>query len=176
MKDIVKSVIALTINVILCLTAMAQDKFTEGKQIVGDRTFEIKFSEINANRIAVISNLPQYKNGYSLPNGQTQPLMVRPSDIKVDTVVDRKIFYEVLKNKLKKLRINDETITVYYVFGQDGDVVDISFYILPRNTVITLRELALIDKRLREEVKASFKGPDYLNWPVIFFGRDIRFD
>jgi len=155
---------------------MAQDKFTEGKQIVGDRTFETRFSEVDVNRMSVNSQLPQYKNGYSLPEGQAQLLMVRPSDIKVDTVMDRKIFSEVLKNKLQKLRTNGERITIRYVFGKDGDVVDISSYSLPRNTFITPKELALIDKRLRKEVKASITGPDYLNWPVIFFGRDISFD
>jgi len=165
----------MTANIILCLTAMAQDKFTEGKQIVGDRTFETRFSEINANNMIVTSQLPQYRNGYGLPK-TTTTLAVRPGDMKVDTVVDREIFYEVLKDKLKNLRTNGEKITIFYVFGQDGDIVDIEGYFLPRNTVITPRELALIDKRLREEVKASFKGPDYLNWPMIFFGRDIRFD
>ena|SRR5690606_29480993 len=174
MKNIVKSVIAVTVNVILCLTAIAQDKFTEGKHTISDRVFETRFSEINANNMIVTSQLPQYRNGYGLPK-TTTPLAVRPGDMKVDTVVDREIFYEVLKDKLKKLRTNGEKITIFYVFGQGGDIVDIEGYFLPRHTVITPRELALIDKRLRKEVKASFTGPDYLNWPVIFFGRDIRF-
>src|SRR5690606_23410373 len=120
MKNIVKSVIAVTVNVILCLTAIAQDKFTEGKHTVSDRVFETRFSEIDVNRITVNSQLPQYKNGYSLPKGQTQPLMVQHADMKVDTVIDKRIFCEVLKNKLQKLKTNGERITIRYVFGQDG--------------------------------------------------------
>lgn len=175
MKNIVKSVIIVTVNILLCLTATAQDKFTEGKQTLDGRTFETRFTEIDVNIMIVNSQLPQYKNGYPLPMGPTHPLMVRPKDMKVDTVVDRMIVYNVLKHKLEKLRVNGERITISYVFGQDGNVVDISSYFLSRNTLITPKELALIDKRLRKEVKASFKGPDYLNWPVIFFGRDISF-
>lgn len=165
----------MIVSITFCLNAMAQVGFSEGKYTVDGRTFEIMFSDINANRMTVISKLPQYKEGYPLPEGPTPPLMVRRSDINVDTVADRQVFHEVLKGKLGELATNSEKIVIYYVFGQDGNIVDISFYILPRNTVITPEELALVDKRLRNEVTASFKGPDYLNWPVIFYGRDIRF-
>jgi len=168
--------LAITIaNMILCLTAEAQEKFTEGKLTVDDRIFETGFSEIDTNRMWVITKLPQYENGYPLPKSPTPPLPTRDGDMKVDTIIDKTVVHEVLRDKLEELKTNGERITIHYVFGQDGNVVDISSYSLPRNTLITPKELAMIDKRLRKEVKATFKGREYLEHPVIFFGREIRF-
>ncbi|MFB5945835.1 hypothetical protein [Albibacterium profundi] len=175
MKNIEKSAIILTVSIILCLTATAQDNFSEGKYTVDGRIFETTFSDIYANRMTVDSKLPQYKEGYPWPEGPNLPLMVLRSDMKVDTVIDRKIIYEVLEDKLENLKANGEELTVRYAFGPDGDVVDISSFSLARNTLITPQELALIDKRLRKEVRASFKGPDYRNWKVIPFVRELHF-
>lgn len=162
---------------LLNLTVSAQDNFSEGKYTVGDRTFETNFmGNGGSDGLLVIARLPQYKEGYPWPEGPNLPLMVRRRDMKVDTVIDRKIIYEVLDNKLETLRRKGEEITISYAFGPDGNVVDISSYSLARNTIITPKELALIDKRLRTSVTASFKGSDYLNWKVILFVRELTFD
>lgn len=163
----------MIVSITLSLNALAQDNFTEGKYAVDGRTFKAKF--MGTDGLLVISKLPQYKEGYPWPEGPNLPLMVLRSDMKVDTVIDRKIIYEVLKDKLENLKANGEELTVRYAFGPDGNVVDISSYSLARNTVITPEELALIDKQLRKEVTASFKGPDYRNWKVILFVRELHF-
>ncbi|MFC3198142.1 hypothetical protein ACFOET_11020 [Parapedobacter deserti] len=172
MKNFLKLLGITIINILLCLTVSAQQKFTEGKMIVDEISFEVSFPKTES--IVVSSRLPKYKDGYPLPQSPTPPLPIRRGDMEVDTLIDRKIIYEALKEKLDKLKANSEKITIRYVFGQDGNVLDISSYSLPKNT-LTPKELAVIDKRLRKEVKATFKGREYLEHPVIFYGREIRF-
>lgn len=93
----------------------------------------------------------------------------------VDTLVDRNVICDVLGDKLAALQANKDWVSIDYVFGHHGNVLDITSYSFPKNTLITPKEVALIDKRLREEVKAVFRGREYLNWPVIFYGRRITF-
>jgi|GEM_PF-1919894 len=174
-KYIVRLALAMSVSSMLFSAAMAQEKFTEGKLTTGNKTFEVAYSNIDPNNMIVISRLPQYKKGYPRPNTSAPPLPIRKGDMKVDTVLDRTIIYEVLKDKLEALKNNREKFIIYYVFGQDGNVVDIPSYNLFRYTSITPKELALIDKRLRKEVKTTFKGRNYLQFPVIEYGREISF-
>ncbi|MFC3198140.1 hypothetical protein ACFOET_11010 [Parapedobacter deserti] len=166
--------IALT-NLIFLLNTEAQEKFIEGKQTMGDRTFEIRISKINPERMWVTTRLPQYKNGYPLPETPTPPMPLQKGDLNVDTTTEKTIIHQVLKHKLEKLKKNNEQITIHYVFGQDGNIVDIESFSFPKNTLITPKELYMIDKRLRKDVKATFKGREYLEHPVIFYGREIWF-
>ncbi|MFC3198144.1 hypothetical protein ACFOET_11030 [Parapedobacter deserti] len=176
MKNFLRLLIITTLaNVIWCSIVGAQEKFTEGKKIIGNQSFETKFLESSMNRMVVITKLPQFKNGYPLPTSPTPPLPIRSGDMEVDTVVDRNIFFDVLKSKLDALNTNKEVVIINYVFDHDGNILDISSYGFPKNTLITPKELYMIDKRLRKEVKATFKGREYLEHPVIFYGREIRF-
>ncbi|MFB5945832.1 hypothetical protein [Albibacterium profundi] len=169
-----KHLIYSTCFLFLCVSASAQEKFVEGDMTVYGKTFEVFFLK-DFDAIVVDSSLPVYKDGYPKPQGPSRPLTIRKGDMKVDTLVDRNIIYDVLGDKLTALQANGDWVSIDYVFGHDGNVLDISSYSLPKNTLITPKEVALIDKLLREEVKAVFKGREYLNWPVIFYGREIRF-
>ena len=175
MKSILKFAVVVAVSVLLYFPTTAQERFTVGTYTVDGRDFRVRLSRTNSSRMGVISALPQYTDGYPQPKQPFPPLGIRPGDMKVDTTVDRKVFCEVLKNKLEALRENSEIITISYVFEHNGEVLDITDYTFPRNTIITPKELALIDKRLRREVKASFKGREYLQHPVIYYGREIRF-
>ncbi|RQP15756.1 MAG: hypothetical protein EAS52_14040 [Parapedobacter sp.] len=168
-----KHPIIFVILAFLSSAVIAQDKFAEGKMIVDGTSFEISFPR--TENMVVSSSLPQYKNGYPLTKSPTPPLPIRDGDMIVDTLTDRKIIYKVLKDKIEKLKMNGEQLTIRYVFGQDGNVLDISSYSLPKNTLITPKELAQIDKCLREKVKATFKEREYIEFPAIRYGRQIRF-
>ncbi len=168
-----KHLIIFSILAFLPPTVIAQDKFVEGKMTIDGTSFEISFPR--TENMVVSSSLPKYKNGYSLPKSPTPPLPIRDGDMKVDTLTDRKIIYKALEGKLEKLKMNDEQLTIRYVFGQDGNVLDISSYSLSKNTLISPKELAQIDKCLRENVKATFNGREYLEFPAIRYGRQIKF-
>jgi len=161
-------------NVVFCSISEAQEKFVQGLQTVDGKTFKVTFSK-SFDIMSVDSRLPIYKDGYPQPQSPTPPLPIRSGDMEVDTVVDRNIFFDVLESKLDALNTNKEVVIINYVFDHDGNILDISSYGFPKNTLITPKELAMIDKRLRKEVKASFKGREYLEHPVIFYGREIRF-
>lgn len=175
MNSFTKLIIAIAVHTILFSHGMAQETFKIGKQVVCGTTFTVSFGEVDPNTMLVESRLAQYKDGYPRAEGPRPPWPIEKKDKKVDTVAEKRVLQEVLKDKLNKLNTNNEEITIRYVFSQEGNVVDISSYSLSRNTLVTPKELALIDKRLRKEVKATFTGPAYLQWPVIFFGREIQF-
>lgn len=54
----------------------------------------------------------------------------------IDTTLQRKIIYEVLTDKRENLHQQQEYISIGYVFGLDGNVMNVVFRFLP-NTIIT---------------------------------------
>lgn len=147
----------------LSINAIAQTRFVEGKNIIDSETFEARFSE----ELLVVWNV---KNKHVIPRfaGKYPPLPIRKGDMQVDTTQQRKIIYEVLADKREKLHQQRECVAMTYEFGQDGKVINVIFG-LPHNTIISPREIALIDKRLRKEVKATFAGIEYLKFSAIPF-------
>lgn len=169
-----KHLVYATCLLFLYVSASAQEKFVEGDMTVYGEAFNVTFSK-RFDIIIVGSRLPAYKDGYPKPKGPSRPLAIRKGDMTVDTLIDRNIIYDILNDKLTALQANKDWISIEYVFGHDGNVLDIASYSFPKNTLITPTELALIEKQLRKEVKAVFKGREYLNWPVIFYGRRVTF-
>jgi len=150
--------------------AIAQDRFLEGKNIISsETTFEVKYSE----ELLTVWNV---RNIYPVPKpkGEYPPLSIRKGDMQVDTIQQKKILKEVLASKMTKLHQQREFISIRYVFGQDGKVINIVYSFLP-NTMVTPKQLASIDKRLRKEVKATYRGIEYLEFPAIHFSQKFIF-
>jgi len=163
MKTDIIIMISITVA-FLSINAIAQTRFVEGKNIINsETTFEATFIE----ELLVVWNV---KNKHVIPRfkGKYPPLPIGKGDMQVDTAQQRKIIYEVLAHKRAKLHQQQEYVAMTYEFGQNAKVINVVFG-LPHDTMISPREIGTIDKRLQKEVKAAFKGIEYLDFSAIPF-------
>lgn len=156
------------------ITLSAQEKFIQGETEMNGEIFRIRFSNMFPS--IHVRNISRNIDPVPRPRPGFIPFEISEGNMSVDTARERNIIYDVLVDKRKQLKANKDRISISYVFYQNGTVMNIS-YILPDTTLIAPIELAEIDRRLRKEVKALFKGVEYLDLPAIEYNsrRSIYF-
>ncbi len=120
-------------------------------------------------RIGIYSKSNKYSNGIPYSKAEKDPhfLPMNPKkDIHVDDDAIKSIVYAVLNKKLAALKVNKENMNIIIVFELNGKLSDIGFT-LNANTLITLEEIESIDLQLREKIKATFTGKEYLQYTAI---------
>lgn len=170
-----KKIFLLTTMVfVIQVILTAQEKFVQGNIHIGHDIYDIRIND--EYPIIGISNLSKNKKAVPQPSrgGYVEGVLpIEEEDKHADTVLAKSIIMDVLKSKLVALRENKDFIKVSYVFYQNGEVMNID-YILPQHTLITPREIAEIDHRLRKEIKAWFTGRDYKEYPAIYYNKQRR--
>ncbi|WP_316843874.1 hypothetical protein [Pedobacter psychrodurus] len=71
-----------------------------------------------------------------------------------------------LSDKLASLKKNEAVISVFLSFEQNGKIADIS-YTLKNAENISVNEISQLDKKIRDNILATFSGREYSNFPVI---------
>lgn len=150
------------------LTLSAQDQFKHGCIKIGSDIYDIQVD--TESSIIGVSNISKNKN--DIPKLEKEVarslLPIKELDINFDVEREKEIVLDVLNNKRNILTSNKEAMGIRYIFYPDGRIMNINFILLQK-TAITPQEIAIIDKRLRSELKASFTGTEYKGYPVIHY-------
>jgi len=96
------------------------------------------------------------------------PYPMQKKDIHLDNDKVKKIIFDVLKPKLKHLKVNSEILSLSFSISENGTVLNISYF-LNQKTYISVRDIAEIDKRIKDEIRVNFTGTDYLQYYVISY-------
>jgi len=164
-----KKIIYFLIISATCITCAAQTRLTPGEIKGKHETFTIhlfKSMTTDTQKLLVVysksnkynKGIPRAKNPNAIPyNPKT--------DVHVNNDSIRSIIYRVLNN-IDELKKNKEEMGLIFAFELNGDLTQITFS-LHGNTLITLQQIEEIDKQLRANVKASFTGKWYSQFPVI---------
>lgn len=147
--------------------AQHPEKIEVGQWHIGDEVYNVVFSK-NYKTI-LIENTSKNVNPLLLPSVDPD-LRLIPAEIHIDVKKERRIIFEVLTDKLPKLKENKEFIRVTYAFNARGNVILLDFA-FANSTIMTLKDVAKIDQRLRKEIKATFSGESYKTQEYIFAGR-----
>lgn len=164
MKKIVKLFILFTCTVSQ-LFGQNPEKFEHGEMRIANDTYEV----VILNNSGVIGIANESKN--TIINIKSldiqEPLQVYPPDLDLDTQADQRIVFAVLAEKLHLLKENKEFIKIFYAFNPKGDIMVLQ-YTISNKTLITPTEIALIDSRIRNEIKGRFLTGGYEAWPIIY--------
>lgn len=164
--------IYLTILVVFGIFSIlsAQDKFEHGHLRINDEVYDIRVN--TESSIIGVSNLS--KNKKDVPTLKREVARnifpIRERDIKFNVEKEKEIVLDILNSKRDILKSNKEAIGIRYIFYPDGRIMNIDFILLQK-TIITPNEISAIDKRLRNELRASFSGEEYKAYPVIHYSK-----
>ncbi|SFH35193.1 hypothetical protein SAMN04489864_109136 [Pedobacter insulae] len=154
----------------LCSSCFAQNSLKDGKHNYDGKTFVVtKNSYLGKTSISVrvvgrFENKPLFY--LKDPNG----LPMSRKDIHVDTNKVKEIIRNILEPHTKELSANKDQITLQFTFVQkDGSIESIS-YSLNGNTLISLKEIAKMDRQIKKQVKATFTGTEHNNYFFINYG------
>jgi|SRR6185312_16212931 len=167
-----KNIIFLLFAAFTHITCFAQTKLAPGEIKGAHSTFII--SNIGpfggVRDIAVYSKSNKYNNG--IPRSEKEKarhfLPMHNTDIHVNNDAIKQIVYDVLNQKLAALKQNKEQINLITNFEPNGKLTGISFG-LHENTLITLEDIEKIDRQLRQNIRATFTGKEYLQYVAITY-------
>jgi len=147
---------------------LSQSRFKEGSVKIKSDTFIVKRQDpgMKLGETPVIFVHSSKNKHVKLVHYTGKELEISKNDIHIDRDAVRRIFFEVLKDKLTNLHKNEETISASLTYLPSGVLTDVG-YVFAENTMITPAEIEVIDNRIRSEIKASFSGPTYKTNPVI---------
>ena len=123
--------------------------------------------------ISVYSKSNKYNNGIPYSKAEKDPRflpMNQVTDMHVNVDEIKPLVYGVLGDKIRRLKQNKESIEFDLIFKPNGEIVDMTFF-LNENTLISAQEIEEIDTQLRNKIKATFTGKQYLNYEAIPYGR-----
>lgn len=101
-----------------------------------------------------------------IPESGIVPLQL--GDISTDKELEKQIVMDILGE-----RTGDAKLTIFYVFDNRGELIDISSYSFTQASKVTQVEIASIDRLLRSKIKARLSGKIYHLNPVIKFNTRI---
>ena len=176
-----KKIIFLLTIVFIQSACYAQTRLVPGELKGKSETFNIDNVSIQVNgikRIGIDSKSNKYNNGIPYSKAEKDPRFLPMNferDIHVDNDAIKEIVYTVLSKKLAALKANKEDMNIIFKFEPSGKLTDLG-YTLKANTLITLEEIESIDLQLREKIKATFTGKQYLQYIAIMYNpRAIEF-
>jgi len=162
-----------TFTTLFCIlswvNAFGQIQLPAGKHEVNGNIFNVGYTDITV----VVWN---DKNIYPIPApiGQFPPMAIRRGDMRVDTLQQQKIIKEIVKSRFKVLKEGNQWIRIKYIFNQSGEVMNVIFS-FPHGALLTLTDVAEMDRRLRQELKATFRGVEYRSYQAIPYGYQYWF-
>ncbi|WP_129714754.1 hypothetical protein [Pedobacter sp. SYP-B3415] len=109
----------------------------------------------------------KYDKGF--PKSKVDAFRVRKEDIHFSEEQVREIVAKTFRSKIKNVGHSMVIIAVNIKFEQDGRVASIIYSVSDKFAVVTIEDLATIDKELREDLKATFSGKDYLDHQIISY-------
>lgn len=143
-------------------------KLTPGLLKINNKRFKVSQSRLKnpVNEKIILTNMdykyaevsPKVKNLSAFP--------MQKKDIHFDIAKVKELIYHIVSNKLSILKSKKETLALQFIFDQNGNLKDIG-YILFRKTALDLKDINEIDANLKQKIKASYSGTDYLQYEEI---------
>lgn len=164
-----KKAIFLLLVICVYFKSSAQSKLTPWHIKGLNQTFDVKKFKMlptdTQSFISVYSSNNKYINGIPY-SGNPHLLPIGKNDIHVDTSAIKRIIAGALVTKTKDLKNNREKMDIILYFNKDGKIID-AYFFLKANTIINAGEMEEIDKRFKENIRATFTGKAYLQYDVI---------
>ncbi|MCZ4224541.1 hypothetical protein [Pedobacter rhodius] len=176
-----KKLIVLSLAICMFSSCYAQKAIQADLYKINGKRFKVTDygAAANSDKIRIGINNPDYKyENVPPPLPKVEfPYPMQKKDIHLDNDKVKKIIFEVLKSKLKYLKINSEILSLSFSLSENGTVLNINYF-LNQKTYISVKDIAEIDERIKSEIRVNFTGVDYLQYyvinysmPAIFFGK-----
>ncbi len=165
-----KTLILIFLAFMLCFSSFAQSPLKDGKYSYDGKTFKVTkhtYLEKNSFSVRAIGRFedkrpPAPKDPHGYPTNK--------KDIHFDIDKVKEIINNVLSVNEKNLMKNKDRIDLSFTFlEEDGSVENISYF-FNNNTLISLKEIAKIDREIKKSIKATFTGKEHNNFYLISYG------
>lgn len=152
----------------------AQNKYPKGVSNVNGETFQISYTGPDNDFIVVYNVKSKYSGVAASDNPHA--LLVKREDIHFDVSAVKAIIQQAFKTKKEKLHSNKDFLHIEFNFERSGKLSDIS-YGVEKKTLISMEDLANIDTRLREVIRATFTGNAFNDYKYLSYSfGTIRFE
>ncbi len=91
-------------------------------------------------------------------------------DIHFDIEKVKEIINNILASNKKELEINKDRIDLAFTFLEEDGSIESIGYFFKGHTLITLKDIAKIDKEIKKSIKATFTGKEHCNYYFIYYG------
>ncbi|RZK41250.1 MAG: hypothetical protein EOO90_11780 [Pedobacter sp.] len=168
-----KTTLNFFFTLLLCSSCFAQHTLKEGEYQYDGKTFKVKKTIYLDRTLITIRALGQFEDkptpGLKDPNG----LPMGKKQVHFDIEAVKGIVNNTLRGKFGELQRNKDGMTLSFHFWQrDGSIESIS-YRLNGSSLITVKEIAAIDKQIKENIRATFSGKEHQNYTLIQYG-DVK--
>jgi len=163
------------VSIIIFNTSFAQElAIKEGTYVLNEITYKVDSLNIYDRCVIYRNQRPQLKPNRSIVDGL--PLDYIDLELTNYDVLVNKVRTLLGKTKCDALSRAGERILFTFIFDPNGRIIDITFAI-NANGILTLLDIAVLDKDLRESYtgtfKSDFNGHKHLYW--IHYNCYIRF-
>jgi hypothetical protein len=168
MRTLIYIFFALTIS----QSCIAQDRLNDGQYTQGGKRFTVtkNVSAYSGRTSFVVREVgrfdhkpfPAAKDPNGIPTGK--------KDIHFDIDKVKEIVNTILATDKKNLQANKDRIDLSFTFLRESGSIENISYFFDGNTIITLKDIAKIDRELKKTIKASFTGNEYKNFYLIPYG------
>jgi hypothetical protein len=174
MKDFINSILTTLTFVFFIINLQAQQAIREGTFTIGKNTYGITKSKYTPTYIVENIDISELKpnpleaNGF--PTEYIRTKMTNEKEL-------QKMACEALgKDKREQLTAAKEKISGLIYYRADGSVINMVFSI-QENTVLTLDDLARVERTLQQRFKASFESdPPNFHLHLYYISKNYELD
>jgi len=163
--------ILIILGLLISTGCYVQNKYPEGVSKVRGEQFKIEYTGLENDRIVVYNLKGKLAQGEPISD-KPYALRLKREDIHFDITAAKTIIREILKPKAKELRQSEDFPLVILHFERTGKLTDIS-YGFKKGTLVSLKDIAKIDARLRRTIRATYTGITYKDYKLLMYSLGI---
>lgn len=148
-----KSLLYIFLTFTLCSSCFAQSTLKDGEYKYDSKIFKVKKNTCLDRSMFSVRALGRFENKRTPRPKDPNGFPMDKKDIHVDINKVKEIIIKVLTTNIKELEKNKDRIGLSFEFLSENGEVESILYGLNGNTLITLKEISKIDKKLKRILK-----------------------